>query len=157
MKTKTAKRPKRESKPRRTTKPAAINPLRTLDDLRTWLCEHWGPIHASDIKQANVSPELVDQELLWFHAMCEAEGFSDLRMKDIAHLLIDGVPKLTLADLNTRLDDLWQDHTDETADLKALKVNAEAYRKEVEGMLREHFGLDRNRSHAEYADPSAMD
>ena len=107
-----------------------LNPLRTLLDLR-----HWIRRNARHHDGKPRTPKRVNDALLWWHAMQEAEtgGWSELRNKDIANTLLTGLKPLALSDVQEALDETWAEHvgTEQDPDVE--------HRIQIEASLKEHF------------------
>lgn len=122
------------SKHKRPMRRTATNPLRTVANIRTWIREHAEPEPSWDkngrMKPAKWTRKELDETVLWWFANWQAAGWSDLRTKDIADILLHGLPPLTLALLQEELDSAHdsEDESEPAAD-------------QLEAHLRQHFGL----------------
>ena len=74
---------------------------------------------------------------MWFCAVQRAEGFSDFRLKDFAHMLIDGYPALEMSDLTYDLQAPYEDEPELVPEVEDAKF---------EDSLREFFGLKKKRA-----------
>lgn len=110
------------------------NPLRKVADLQRWVQDHVKPFDKSGdpTGKREWGPEDRDAAILWWHAYEQASTMADLSTKDIARMLLDGQPALTLAHVQEELDCLHEMDDDE-----ALTTAAQ----DIEASLRDHFGL----------------
>jgi hypothetical protein len=106
-----------------------LNPLRTLLDLR-----HWIRRNARHHDGKPWTPKRVNDALLWWHALQEAEtgGWSELRNKDIANTLLTGLKPLALSDVQEALDDAWVNSLEPGEEPDIYRIN-------IEAQLKEHF------------------
>lgn len=106
------------------------NPLRTVANIRAWVgCETSPP----GTKGAFWTSQALDKEVLWWFACWQAKEWGDLRTKDIANILLQGLPPLTLAMLQEELDSAHESEDE-----------SEPAARQIEAHLRRHFGLATN-------------
>lgn len=111
------------------------NPLRTVADLRRWFRENAEPEPSWDragrLHPRKWTKKNLDEALLWWFACWQAESRrSDLHLKDIASILLQGLPPLTLAQLQEELDSVHESEDE-----------SEPASEQIEAHLRQHFGL----------------
>lgn len=130
---------------RRPKPPAPFNPLRTAADVKLWIEESV----KADENGKPWTDETAVAAVLWWHAMEQASAFYELHTKEIASMLLDGVPPITTEavdeELQMRFDDALFEaggDGDEAEDDDKVRAAAElAHAAAVERDLRDHFGL----------------
>lgn len=92
--------------------PKKKQPVNTFARTRAWIKANFKPGSQDKRKPHELA--------MWFFAWREAESgaYSELRTKDIAHLLLTGLPKLTPADIDDAL--LAEDEGDTEFDAQDL-------------------------------------
>lgn len=102
--------------------------LASLTDLRAWIHANAPP----PVDRGFWSIRAVDDAILWWYALGEAEGLRDNSLREMAHFLIAGSEPLGLADASQYLRENWDELIEGGA------TPAIAY-EIIEDDLREHF------------------
>lgn len=72
-----------------------------------------------------------DYELKWVFALWDARSFGDLRWKDIAELLMEGIPPLTIEKIDEIIEEYCEDESAE-----------ESWNNMFLPMLKHHYGIN---------------
>lgn len=106
-------------------------PVLTFKDtaqVLAWVEYHVKPY---DADSGDTLPQWTHTDLckavLWWHANEQAEGWGDLRQKDVASMLLAGMPPLTLAGLQETLDSAHESEDESLTAAQDIEANLRAF------------------------------